>query len=96
MIRIVPSVLEIGTSFCSGLGQSFLEFILNLKIFAFVLPSGKLFFMELLFEFGLESGKLFFLGSLLIDQLFGSTHSYMNIKVSKFKLRNYIKVFNLE
>ena len=48
------------------------DLVIDLYVFAFVLPLGKLRMVELLLQFGRHGDQFLLLGSALVDQLLGS------------------------
>jgi hypothetical protein len=66
----ILSDLEVGLGGLAEGSQFLANLIVNLDMFAFVLPTGELRVMEFLLEFGLHVDQFFLLGAALIDELF--------------------------
>lgn len=52
MSEMVPSSLQVGMSLGTHTGKPLLDLVLDLYVFAFVLPLGELLLMELLLQLG--------------------------------------------
>lgn len=59
---------------CSRLVESRFHLIVELDIFAFVLPLGELLLVKLLLQLGLHVGQFLLLRPPLVDELLGPAH----------------------